>query len=139
MSTDADQEERLRELVAANVAVGSEASLDAVLQTTVEVAAGLVAARYAALGVLDRTGSHLDRLITKGMDDATRARIGDLPSDHGVLRILLREACPVRVADVTKEPHFFGFPPGHPPMRGFLGVPIFVRVRRPLFSGEGGW
>ena len=127
MSTDADQEKRLRELVAANVAVGSETSLDDVLQTTVEVAAKLVAARYAALGVLDRTGSHLDRLITTGMDDATRAQIGDLPSDHGVLRILLREARPVRVADVTKEPHFFGFPPGHPPMRSFLGVPIFVR------------
>jgi signal transduction histidine kinase len=109
------------------MAVGSEVSLDDVLQTTVEVAARLVAARYAALGVLDRTGSHLDRLITTGMDDATRARIGDLPSDHGVLRILLREARPVRVADVTKEPHFFGFPPGHPPMRSFLGVPIFVR------------
>jgi two-component system, NarL family, sensor histidine kinase DevS len=109
------------------MAVGSEASLDDVLQRTVEVAARLVAARYAALGVLDRTGSHLDRLITTGMDDATRARIGDLPSDHGVLRILLREARPVRVADVTKEPHFFGFPPGHPPMRSFLGVPIFVR------------
>jgi GAF domain-containing protein/two-component sensor histidine kinase len=109
------------------MAVGSEASLDDVLQRTVEVAARLVAARYAALGVLDRTGSHLDRLIATGMDDATRARIGDLPSDHGVLRILLREARPVRVADVTKEPHFFGFPPGHPPMRSFLGVPIFVR------------
>jgi signal transduction histidine kinase len=109
------------------MAVGSEASLDDVLQRTVEVAARLVAARYAALGVLDRTGSHLDRLITTGMDDATRARIGDLPSDHGVLRILLREGRPVRVADVTKEPHFFGFPPEHPPMRSFLGVPIFVR------------
>jgi signal transduction histidine kinase len=123
----ADRERRLRHLVEANVAVGSEASLDDVLQKTVEVAARLVAARFAALGVLDRTGSHLDRLITTGIDDTTRARIGDLPSDHGVLRVLLREARPVRVADVTKEPHFFGFPPGHPPMRSFLGVPIFVR------------
>jgi signal transduction histidine kinase len=123
----ADREKRLERLVKANVAVGSEASLDDVLQKTVEVAARLVAARFAALGVLDRTGSHLDRLITTGIDDTTRARIGDLPSDHGVLRVLLREARPVRVADVTKEPHFFGFPPGHPPMRSFLGVPIFVR------------
>jgi signal transduction histidine kinase len=123
----ADREKRLRHLVEANVAVGSEASLDDVLQKTVEVAAGLVGAQYAALGVLDRTGSHLERLITKGIDDATRAQIGELPSDHGVLRVLLREARPVRVADVTKEPHFFGFPPGHPPMRSFLGVPIFVR------------
>jgi signal transduction histidine kinase len=123
----ADPEQRLRHLVEANVTVGSEASLDDVLEKTVEVAARLVAARYAALGVLDRTGSHLERLVTRGIDDATRARIGDLPSDHGVLRILLREARPVRVADVTKEPHFFGFPPGHPPMHSFLGVPIFVR------------
>ncbi|MGH3006057.1 MAG: GAF domain-containing protein [Gaiellaceae bacterium] len=127
MSQIADREKRLRHLVEANVAVGSEASLDDVLQKTVEVAARLVVARYAALGVLDRTGSHLERLLTTGIDDTTRARIGDLPSDHGVLRILLREARPVRVADVTKEPHFFGFPPGHPPMRSFLGVPIFVR------------
>jgi signal transduction histidine kinase len=127
VSRIADREKRLRHLVEANVAVGSEASLDDVLQTTVEVAATLVVARYAALGVLDRTGSHLERLITTGIDDTTRARIGDLPSDHGVLRVLLREARPVRVADVTKEPHFFGFPPGHPPMRSFLGVPIFVR------------
>jgi two-component system, NarL family, sensor histidine kinase DevS len=127
VSTIADREKRLRRLVEANVAVGSEASLDDVLQKTVEVAARLVEARFAALGVLDRTGSHLDRLITTGIDDRTRARIGDLPSDHGILRVLLREARPVRVADVTKEPHFFGFPPGHPPMRSFLGVPIFVR------------
>jgi signal transduction histidine kinase len=127
VSQIADREKLLRRLVEASVAVGSEASLDDVLQTTVEVAARLVVARYAALGVLDRTGSHLDRLITTGMDDSTRARIGGLPSDHGVLRVLLREARPVRVADVTKEPQFFGFPPGHPPMRSFLGVPIFVR------------
>ena len=127
MPTIADRETRLRHLVEATAAIGSEASLDDVLQKTVEVAARLVEARYAALGVLDRTGSHLDRLITTGMDDTTRARIGDLPSDHGVLRVLLREGRPVRVADVTKEPHFFGFPPAHPPMRSFLGVPIFVR------------
>ena len=127
MPTIADRERRLRELAAANVAVGSEASLEDVLQKTAEVAARLVSARYAALGVLDRTGSHLERLITTGIDEATRARIGDLPSDHGVLRVLLREARPVRVADVTKEQHFFGFPPAHPQMRSFLGVPIFVR------------
>ena len=127
MPTTADRERLLRELAAANVAVGSEASLEDVLQKTAEVAARLVNARYAALGVLDRTGSHLERLITIGIDEATRARIGDLPSDHGVLRVLLREARPVRVADVTTEQHFFGFPPAHPQMRSFLGVPIFVR------------
>lgn len=118
---------RLRELAAANVAVGSQSSLEDVLQKTADVAARLVNARYAALGVLDRTGAHLERLITSGIDEVTRARIGDLPSDHGVLRILLREGRPVRVADVTKEPQFFGFPRSHPRMRSFLGVPILVR------------
>jgi signal transduction histidine kinase len=127
MSTRANREKRLRDLAAANIAIGSEAALLDVLQKTVEVAAALVSARYAALGILDRTGAHLERLLTTGIDEPTRARIGDLPSDHGVLRVLLREARPVRVADVTKEQHFFGFPPAHPQMRSFLGVPIFVR------------
>jgi signal transduction histidine kinase len=122
-----DQEVRLRQLIDAGVEVGGEASLDDALQRTVEVAARLVAARYGALGILDRSGSHLERLITTGIDDATRARIGVLPSDHGLLRVLLRDARPVRVADVTKERQFLGLPPGHPPMRSFLGVPIFVR------------
>jgi signal transduction histidine kinase len=127
VSTSANREDRLRDLAAANIVVGSEAALQDVLQKTVEVAATLVNARYAALGVLDRTGAHLERLLTTGIDEPTRARIGDLPSDHGVLRVLLREARPVRVADVTKEPQFLGFPPAHPRMRSFLGVPIFVR------------
>jgi signal transduction histidine kinase len=127
MPTSADRERRLRDLVEANVAVGSELSLEDVLQKTVEVAARLVGARYAALGVLDRTGSHLDRLITVGIDEETRARIGDLPGAHGILRVLLREARPVRVADVTKEHYFLGFPLGHPKMQSFLGAPIFVR------------
>jgi signal transduction histidine kinase len=122
-----DPETRLRQLVEASVAVGSEASLADALQTTVEVAARLVSARYAALGVLDRTGAHLEHLVTAGIDEATRTRIGELPSDHGILRVLLRDARPVRVADVTKERQFFGFPTGHPYMRSFLGVPIFVR------------
>jgi signal transduction histidine kinase len=127
VSTDTDRVTRLRELAAASVAIGSEASLGDVLQKTAEVAARLVGARYAALGVLDRTGAHLERLVTTGIDESTRARIGELPSDHGILRILLREARPVRVADVSRERHFFGFPAGHPQMRSFLGVPIFVR------------
>jgi signal transduction histidine kinase len=127
MPTTADRETRLRELAAANVAVGSQSSLEEVLQKTADVAARLVNARYAALGVLDRSGAHLERLITSGMDETTKARIGDLPSNHGVLRILLRDGRPVRVADVTKEPQFFGFPQSHPRMRSFLGVPILVR------------
>ena len=127
MARIADGEQRVRQLAEAIVAIGSEISLDEVLQQTVDTAARLVAARWAALGVLDRTGSHLERFITSGIDEETRARIGNLPGDHGVLRVLLREGRPVRVEDVTKHPDFRGFPPGHPPMRSFLGVPIFIR------------
>jgi signal transduction histidine kinase len=127
--TSAYREERLRELATASAEVASEASLEDVLQTTVDVALRLVGARFGALGVLDPTGSHLERLVTSGIDEDTRARIGGLPSNHGVLRILLRDGRPVRVVDVTKDQHFYGFPRGHPPMRSFLGVPIFMRGR----------
>jgi signal transduction histidine kinase len=123
----AGREPGVRELAEAFVAIGSESSLDEVLQQTVETAARLVAARWGALGVLDRTGSRLERFITAGIDEATRARIGDPPGDHGVLRVLLRDGRPLRLADVTKSRHFKGFPSGHPTMRSFLGVPIRVR------------
>jgi signal transduction histidine kinase len=107
--------------------MGSANSLDEVLQQTVDIAARLVGARWAALGVLDRAGSRLERFITTGIDAETRTRIGDLPGNHGVLRVLLHDGRPLRLADVTEDPHFKGFPPGHPLMRSFLGVPIFVR------------
>ena len=106
------QSSAFRDLARAIVAIGSETSLEDVLQQTVETAARLVGARWAALGVLDRTGSHLERFITTGIDDETRARIGDLPGDHGVLRVLLRDGRPLRLADVTQDAHFWGFRPG---------------------------
>jgi signal transduction histidine kinase len=123
----ADRDQSARELAEAFIAIGSESSLDDVLQQTVDTAARLVAARWGALGVLDRTGSRLERFITSGVDDDVRARIGDVPGDHGVLRVMLRDGRPLRLADVTKNPHFKGFPFGHPQMRSFLGVPIVVR------------
>jgi signal transduction histidine kinase len=127
MSRTADREQSVRRLVEAIVAIGSEISLDDVLQQTVDTAARVVGARWGALGVLARAGSHLERFITTGIDEETRAEIGEVPGGHGVLRVLLREGRPVRLADVTKDPAFRGFPAGHPPMRSFLGVPIFVR------------
>lgn len=138
MATTVDREQRLRHLAEASVAVGSEVSLDGILQQTVEAAAALIGARYAALGVFDRTGSHLERFLTAGIDDETRALIGHPPGDHGVLRVLLREGRPLRLADVTQSSHFEGFPRGHPPMQSFLGVPILVRdvVYGDLYLGE---
>jgi len=127
MSRIADPEQRVRHLAEAIVAIGSEVSLEEVLQLTVDTAARLVGARWAALGVLDPTGSHLERFITTGIDDETRARIGNPPGAHGVLRVLLQDGRPLRLDDVTQDSHFEGFPPAHPPMRSFLGVPIFVR------------
>jgi GAF domain-containing protein len=104
MPVIADPEQRARQLAEAIVAMGSEDSLDEVLQQTVETAAQLVGARWAALGVLDRAGSRLERFITTGIDDETRARIGDLPGNHGVLRVLLHDGHPLRLADVTQDP-----------------------------------
>jgi signal transduction histidine kinase len=118
---------RLRAVFEAGVAVTSELTLDAVLQRLVEVAAELTGARYAALGVIDRSGSQLERFITHGVDAETHAAIGTLPRGRGILGVLIREATPLRLHDLTEDPRSVGFPPGHPPMRAFLGVPILLR------------
>jgi signal transduction histidine kinase len=114
-------------LVEAGIALSSELSLDAVLQKLVDTAATLADAQYAALGVLDPSGSRLERFITTGVDDATRAEIGDLPSGRGILGVLIREAHPLRLHDLGDDPRSVGFPPGHPPMKSFLGVPVALR------------
>jgi len=121
------QQERLRGLVEAGIALTSELSLDAVLTKLVEAAAALTGARYAALGVVDRNGRGLERFVTTGVDDAVIAEIGDLPVGRGILGILIREAKPLRLHDLTEDPRSVGFPPGHPPMHSFLGVPILLR------------
>src|SRR5712692_9583942 len=118
---------RLRRLVDAGIAISSELSLDAVLQKIVETAAALTDARYAALGVIDETGRGLERFITHGIDPATHAAIGDLPRGRGILGVLIREAKTLRLHDLTDDPRSVGFPPNHPPMRSFLGVPILLR------------
>jgi two-component system, NarL family, sensor histidine kinase DevS len=119
--------DRLRALVGAAVAITSELSLEALLQRLVETAAELTGARYAALGVIDRAGSGLERFITTGVDDETRAAIGDLPRGRGILGVLIRETASLRLHDLNTDPRAVGFPPNHPPMRTFLGVPILLR------------
>jgi signal transduction histidine kinase len=120
-------EGRLRALFAAGLAVTSELSLDALLNRLVEAAAELTGARYAALGVIDATGVELEQFITHGIDGELRAEIGDLPRGRGILGVLIREAKPLRLRDLAEDPRSVGFPPGHPPMRSFLGVPILLR------------
>jgi signal transduction histidine kinase len=122
-----DSEHRLRALLDAVIAVTSELSLDAVLQRLVETAAELTDARYAALGVIDRTGQSLERFIVTGIDPETQAAIGDFPRGRGILGVLIRDAKPLRLGDLSSHPSSVGFPPHHPPMTTFLGVPILLR------------
>ncbi len=121
------QEERFRRLVDVGTALLSELDLEGVLSSAVEAARELTDAEYAALGVLDRDRTELERFIYLGIDDETKHDIGSLPRGRGVLGELIREPSPLRLADVNQHPHAYGFPPGHPPMRTFLGVPIAVR------------
>jgi signal transduction histidine kinase len=117
----------LRRLLDAVLTVGSDLDLPAMLQRLTQAAVDLVDARYGALGVLDEAGRRLTEFITVGVDDATRAAIGPPPEGHGILGLLIVEARPLRLPDLREHPDSYGFPPHHPPMRSFLGVPIRVR------------
>src|SRR6476661_6618208 len=119
--------DRLRAIVDAGVALASELSLDAVLQKIVETAAELTGARYAALGVIDASGQALERFVVTGIDPETQEAIGDVPRGRGILGALIEDAKPLRLDDLTEDPRSVGFPPHHPPMRSFLGVPILLR------------
>ncbi|HEU6443478.1 MAG TPA: GAF domain-containing protein [Gaiellaceae bacterium] len=116
-----------RRLLAIGIALSTELSLDGVLQHVVEAAASLTGARFAALGVVERSGARLERFITTGIDSETRARIGELPEGRGILGAATRSPRPLRLRDLAQDPRAVGFPPGHPPMKTFLGVPIRIR------------
>jgi two-component system, NarL family, sensor histidine kinase DevS len=120
-------ENRHRRLLEVGAGIVSELDLEAVLPSVVEAACELTGARYGALGVLDREREELERFIHHGIDEETRREIGSLPRGRGVLGELIRDPAPLRLRDVGAHPHSYGFPPGHPPMRSFLGVPIAVR------------
>jgi signal transduction histidine kinase len=119
--------DRLRVLLQTGIAINSELSLDGVLARIVEAAALVTSARFAALGVIDATGTALERFITHGADDETRARIGDLPRGRGVLGALIADARTLRLHSISDDPRSVGFPPGHPAMKTFLGTPIMLR------------
>jgi signal transduction histidine kinase len=121
------EDDRFRRLIDVGNEVLSELDLEAVLKSVVEAARELTGARYAALGVLDPERRELERFINVGIDEEARRGIGNLPRGRGVLGELIREPKPLRLRDVERHPHAYGFPPGHPPMHSFLGVPIAVR------------
>jgi signal transduction histidine kinase len=118
---------RMASLLAAGRALVAELEPQAVLDRILSAAREVTGARYAALGILDERRASLEQFVTLGIDEAARARIGELPRGRGVLGVLIREPRPLRLADVSQHPHSYGFPEGHPPMSSFLGVPIVLR------------
>ena len=116
--------ERFERLLTAGAAILSQHDLATVLQGVVDAAREVVGARYAALGVLGPDRTSLVQFVTSGLDDATRRKIGDPPRGHGLLGFVIREGKPIRSADINQHPQRYGFPPHHPPMKSFLGVPV---------------
>jgi two-component system, NarL family, sensor histidine kinase DevS len=127
VSDEVLDEHRLRRLIDVGRGLVAQLDLEAVLREVVDVARELTGARYAALGILDENRGELERFIYVGIDEQTRAKIGDLPRGRGVLGELIRTPAPLRLREVGDHPRSYGFPPGHPPMHSFLGVPIVVR------------
>ncbi len=128
-----DQLDRIRvryeRLLAAGVEIASEHALENVLRRVVESARSVVGARYAALGVLDDDGEMLTAFETSGLTAEERERIGALPRGHGLLGVVIRTGRPLRVPRIGDHPESHGFPPNHPPMDSFLGVPIITPSR----------
>ncbi|MHB1596312.1 MAG: GAF domain-containing sensor histidine kinase [Streptosporangiaceae bacterium] len=122
---------RLRGLLRANALIADDLSLPVVLRQITGAARDLLGARYAALGVLGSDGQ-LEQFVHDGMDDALVTEIGDLPVGRGVLGLLTSEPAPIRLARLSAHPAAAGFPPGHPPMGSFLGVP--VRIGEEVFG-----
>jgi len=100
--------------------------LVAQLAGVLEEARQTVGADYAALGILDPERLQLEHFVTLGVDDATRKEVGARPRGRGVLGLLVDDPKPLRLDDVTTHERAYGFPPGHPEMHNFLGVPILV-------------
>jgi len=118
---------RWRLLLDAVATLGSGLSSDEVLSRITETAANLVGARYAALGVLGHHGERrLQTFITYGIEEAEAAQIGDLPRGLGLLGYMIDHPTPLRLEDLTTHDHSYGFPPNHPAMHSFLGVPVSI-------------
>jgi signal transduction histidine kinase len=122
-----EEDRRLRRLLAVGRSLVSELDLETVLREVVDAARELTGARYAAVGILDERKRELERFIFEGMDAESERRIGELPRGRGILGELIRRPEPLRLANVGAHPRSYGFPPGHPPMRTFLGVPLMIR------------
>lgn len=116
-------------LVRAALALTSDLSLPATLQKIVELSAEVAHARYGALGVIAPDGGTLQEFVTHGITEEQRHAIGRLPIGRGILGVLITDAQPLRLKRIQDHPRSVGFPPNHPPMTSFLGVPIAIRGR----------
>lgn len=125
--TGTEEHEKLRRLLDVGRALVAERDTETVLQRILDEAREMTGARYVALGVLNEQRDELERFLTSGVDPEVHQAIGDLPRGRGVLGVLIDDPRPLRVPDVGRHPQSFGFPPNHPPMRSFLGVPIVIR------------
>lgn len=114
-------------LLEAMLTVSSGLDLAATLRRIVDAAIRLVDCRYGALGVLNQSGDGLQDFVYSGVDEETRLLIGDLPTGHGLLGLLIEHPTPIRLGNITGHTASCGFPAHHPPMRSFLGVPIRIR------------
>ncbi len=117
----------LRRLLDAGRAVVSELDVEAVLERVLATAADVTGARYAALGILDEHRAELERFLTRGVPEAAHRAIGELPRGRGLLGAVISEPRPLRLERLSDDPRSYGFPPGHPPMDTFLGVPVLIR------------
>lgn len=129
MMSERLEEDRLRRLVELGPSLASELDLETVLDRLLETAREITGARYAALGVLDAERRELERFLTRGLSDDEERAIGARPRGRGVLGLVVDDPRPLRVSVLSEHPSSFGFPPNHPPMRSFLGVPIVIRGR----------
>lgn len=119
--------ERLELLVEGSAGLISEYSLAGVLQRVADLAIELIGARYSAVGILGTDGKTLDSFTTAGLSQAERSRLGSPPTGHGILGLVIREERAIRLQNLQSHPASQGFPPHHPMMRSFLGVPIMGR------------
>lgn len=127
MATASPRDRQLEQLVLASLSLTLEPSLDGVLERVAETGARIMQARHAAIGIIGGDGRLLERFVTHGIGPEERRRIGTPPIGHGILGRLVRERRPLRVDDLSAHPDLHGFPPGHPVMHAFLGVPVLGR------------
>lgn len=120
--------QRVEELCRAAIRITAERDLDTVLQQIADSAREVVGARYAALGVLNQSRDALDQFLVSGVTAEQFAAIGDLPKGKGILGVLIEDPRPLRLKAIGAHGRSYGFPPNHPPMNSFLGVPILGRT-----------